>query len=173
MFTRILCIGTIHDSLMYKTWQGRTVRCMAESAKEFFKEFRGKKNAANLIVGRSPRYIVTTELISAVLKRFCRKSPSFGKSYRIRNSLTRLYGTYNWKSRIFFQTVLIIECNRVIKLDLLTRLYLHGMFLEWWNTTKSFFTIWLCFSCLSNWWGDCKNMQEIEILPWLSELPAR
>ena len=47
----------------------------------------------------------------------------------------------------------------------------HGMFLEWWNTKKSFRHLTTFFR--STWWGDCKNMQEIEILPWLSELPAR
>ena len=60
---------------------------MAESAKEFFKEFRGKKCSKSYF--RAKRYIVTTELISPVLTRFCRKSPSFGKSYRTRNILTR------------------------------------------------------------------------------------
>ena len=34
-------------------------------------------------------YIVTTEQISAVLPRFCMKSPTFGKSYSTRNILPR------------------------------------------------------------------------------------
>ena len=42
---------------------------------------------ASLILGRSPRYIVTTEQNSAVLPTFVSKSPSFGHSYRSRNIL--------------------------------------------------------------------------------------
>ena len=45
---------------------------------------------------------------------------------------------------------------------------LHGTFLEWWNTTKSLSTVWQL-----TWWGDYKNMQEIEISRWLFQLPAR
>ena len=72
---------TKHDRAgLSGVWQSRR--------KNFSRNLEGK-NAANLILGRSPRYIVTTKLISAVLTRFCRKSPSFGKSYRTRNSLTR------------------------------------------------------------------------------------
>ena len=47
------------------------------------------KNRYSLILGQSPRYIVTTEQISAVLPRFLQKSPRFGKSYSIRNILLR------------------------------------------------------------------------------------
>ena len=43
----------------------------------------------------------------------------------------------------------------------------HGMFLEWWNTTKSLSNIWQCFSCLL---GDCQNVEEIVISWWLFEL---
>ena len=43
----------------------------------------------DIILGRSPRYIVTIEYNSTVLTRFVSKSPSFDKSYSPRNILTR------------------------------------------------------------------------------------
>ena len=50
-----------------------------------------------IILGRSPRYIVTTEQISAVLTTFVCKSHSFGHSYSSRNILT----TFVCKSHSF------------------------------------------------------------------------
>ena len=39
---------------------------------------------------------------------------------------------------------------------------------QWWNITKSLSSIWQHFSWLL-WWGDSKNMEEIEFSRWLLE----
>ena len=42
-------------------------------------------------------------------------------------------------------------------------------FLEYWNTQKSIWRIRQHCSYLSTWWGDSKNMKEIEFAQWLFE----
>ena len=71
-----------------------------------------------IILGQSPRYIVTTEWISAVLTRFLCKSPTFSHSYRARNIFARFirksptfghsYSSRNFWQYLYAKTLLLV-----------------------------------------------------------------